>query len=276
MSIEQGNSQSLYFGAKRRDKWRKVKSFVLKGWGIEDFVFNGDSIRNDIIQNQQFDGDLLDMFVEFDGRPKHKWHHYLPIYDRYFGHWRGRDVKFLEIGVEHGGSLDMWRKYFGPQATIFGIDIDKQCQKLDGISGQVRIGSQSDFAFLDQVVQEMGGEIDIVLDDGSHRMKDINVTLEHLFPQVSRNGIYMVEDLHTAYWRTFGGGYLKKGNFFNYIRSLIDDLHRWYHIYPTKCAAISDICSAIHIHDSICVFEKGPVTRPTHSLVQAPPQSNTQ
>ncbi len=122
----------------------------------------------------------------------------------------------------------------------------------------------------------MGGEIDIVLDDGSNRMKDIKVTLEHLFPQVSRSGIYTVGDLHTAYWRTFGGGYWKRGNFFNYVRFLIDDLHRWYHIHQAKCAAISDTCSAIHIHDSICVFEKGPVTRPTHSLVQVPPQSNAQ
>ena len=52
----------------------------------------------------------------------------------------------------------------------------------------------------------MGG-IDIVLDDGSHNMKDIIVSLESLFPMLNDGGVYMIEDLHTAYWRKFGGGY---------------------------------------------------------------------
>ena len=162
----------------------------------------------------------------------------------------------------------MWRRYFGKQAKIFGIDIDRECKQFDGISGVVRIGSQTDREFLEKVVDEMGGEVDIVLDDGSHNMNDIKATLETLFPRLSRNGVYMIEDLHTSYWKKFGGGYLARRNFFNHVRSLIDDLHRWYHTFPVKHPQISDYCSAIHVHDSICVFERGPVERPAHSTVQ--------
>ena len=115
---------------------------------------------------------VLDGFGEHagnEGVKVHKWHHYLPLYDRYFGQYRGTPVKFLEIGVNNGGSLQMWRRYFGPDAVICGIDINPDCAQYDGQSGMVRIGSQDDPEFLASVIEEMGG-IDAVLDDGSHRM----------------------------------------------------------------------------------------------------------
>ncbi|MEG7660787.1 hypothetical protein, partial [Listeria monocytogenes] len=76
-------------------------------------------------------GDLLEMFVQHRGEGVDKWHHYLPLYERYFSPWRGRPVRFLEIGVYKGGSLEMWRSYFGPEAMIFGIDIDPTCARFD-------------------------------------------------------------------------------------------------------------------------------------------------
>ena len=240
---------------------------------LGDLAYRGSDIRQDVSLKYSFDGDLLDIFVEGNVRAVHKWHHYLPIYDRYFRHWRGKEVRFLEVGVSEGGSLDMRRRYFGQQAIIFGIDINEDCRQFDGMSGTVRIGSQADRQFLEQVVEEMGGEIDIVLDDGSHYMNDIKVTLETLFPKMSGSGIYMIEDLHTSYWKPFGGGYLARGNFFNHVRSLIDDLHRWYHGFPVKHPGTSDHLSAVHIHDSICVLERGSAERPTHSVVRgAAPQ----
>lgn len=233
----------------------------------QNLVNPGRDIRQDVSLKYAFDGDLLDIFVEGGERAVNKWHHYLPIYDRYFSRWRGKEVRFLEVGVANGGSLDMWREYFGQRARIFGIDIDEDCRRFDGIGGTVRVGSQADRQFLEQVVEEMGGEVDVVLDDGSHNMNDIKVTLEAVFPKMSDGGIYMIEDLHTSYWSPFGGGYFARGNFFNHVRSLIDDLHRWYHVFPVKHSSISDHCSAIHIHDSICVFERGPVERPMYSVV---------
>ena len=162
----------------------------------------------------------------------------------------------------------MWRKYFGQQAKIFGIDIDECCKELDGISGSVRIGSQTDAEFLESVVEEMGGEIDIVLDDGSHNMKDIKKTFEIMFERLGEGGIYMIEDLHTSYWRRFGGGYWKRDNFFNYVRNLIDDMHHWYHGGSVRHPGVSRHCTGIHLHDSITVFEKGTNHRPVHSWVK--------
>ena len=65
---------------------------------------------------------IADMFFSREGRLVDKWAHYLPIYEKLFARLRGTDAAFLEIGVFKGGSLDLWRRYLGPKATIFGID----------------------------------------------------------------------------------------------------------------------------------------------------------
>ena len=84
---------------------------------------------------------------------------------------------------------------------------------------------------------------------------------------MSYGGIYMIEDLHTAYWRRFGGGYQSKNNFFRFAMDLIDDMHHWYHRKKSKQAAISKDCSGMHIHDSMLVLEKNKVFKPVHSRV---------
>lgn len=230
------------------------------------FSPNGD-IRADIESKYKFDGDLLNIFLN-DQRDflVHKWHHYIPIYDRYFRHFRGRQVRFLEIGVSKGGSLEMWRQYLGSDAIIFGVDIDPECSKYDGRFAQVRVGSQTDLNFLSKVVEEMGG-IDVVLDDGSHNMSDILFSLRALFPRLNQEGVYLIEDLHTAYWRKNGGGYRSEKNFFNVVRDLIDDMHHWYHEKKMREQLIGECCSGLHVHDSIVVLEKGGVYRPVHSQV---------
>jgi hypothetical protein len=234
--------------------------------GIERFAFDKDlDVSRDIQDKYGYNGVLLDFFAANKGSAVHKWHHFIPLYERYFSSFRGRKIRFLEIGVSKGGSLQMWRKYFGDDAIIFGIDIDAECAQFNGLAGQVRIGSQADRNFLESVVNEMGG-VDVVLDDGSHHMEHITASLTYLFPNLSVGGIYMIEDLHTAYWKSWGGGYGAKTNFFRFVMDLVDDIHHWYHNHELKQPAISNTCSGIHIHDSIVVLEKNKVYEPVHSI----------
>ncbi len=199
-----------------------------KPHNIKAMQFTGSDIAADITGKYGPVGDLLMFFAENKGSIVHKWHHYIPIYERYFAEWRGTPVRFLEIGVSKGGSLQMWRRYFGEQAVIFGIDIDPDCAAHDGQSGKVRIGSQVDADFPTQVLDEMGGA-DIILDDGSHHMDHVTQTLRMLWPRLNTGGIYLIEDLHTAYWESHGGGLHSQENFFNYIKILADD----------KCSPVS-------------------------------------
>lgn len=209
------------------------------------------------------------IFWSHEGPVVHKWHHYLPIYERYFSPYRNRKLKFLEIGVSKGGSLSLWRKYFGLEATIFGIDIDQGCAVLNGPDGQVRIGSQDDPDFLKKVVKEMGG-VDIVLDDGSHFSKHIRSSFNTLFPLLEEGGIYMIEDLHATYWPSHEGAYQKSNSFIGDIRQMYDDMHHWYHNEGQKISALGGKLSSIHLYDSIAVFEKKSVPRPRHTEVGKP------
>lgn len=236
------------------------------GFRLGAFRFDGDDIAGDIRDAYGYDGDLVGIYTGIEGALIHKWHHYIPIYDRYFARFRGQPVRMLEIGVSRVGSLQMWRKYFGPEAVIFGVDIDPDCARFDGQDGAVRIGSQDDPEFLGSVVDEMGG-VDIVLDDGSHVMDHIRTSLAALYPRLSSGGIYMIEDLHTAYVRRYGGG-MGKRNFFFDLMPMIHDMHRWYHA-GGEGSVLGGRIAGIHVHDSIVVLEKADPQTPRHSQVGA-------
>jgi hypothetical protein len=246
--------------------FRKIPKLLIPEYeSINKFSFksNGD-VKKDIIDKYKFNGDLINIFADNKDYTVHKWHHYIPIYDRYLSPYRNKKIRFLEIGVSKGGSLSMWRKYFGSEAIIYGIDIDPKCAKFDGLEAQVRIGSQVNLDFLVSVINEMGG-VDIILDDGSHLMKHIKGSLEFLFPKLNNGGIYIIEDLHTAFWGSYGGGYKAKSNFFTMVFELINDMHHWYHIKKLKYPSISKFCTGVHIHDSIVILEKDQTHEPTHS-----------
>lgn len=226
---------------------------------LRAFAYRGDTPDSADLSNP-----LVAFFWSHDGTVIHKWHHYFRIYDRYFAPYRGKPIKMLEIGVSKGGSLYMWRSYFGDEATIFGIDINPRCAVHNGKSAQVRIGSQDDSEFLSEVVEEMGG-LDLVLDDGSHDSNHIRASLKALYPQLANGGIYMIEDLHAAYWPKFSGGYSAPSSFVNDLKLMIEDMHHWYHGHGEKVGVTDGALAGLHVYDSIVVLEKAAVPRPQHT-----------
>jgi hypothetical protein len=242
---------------------KKNKKEYKNYFSEKDFrIKNNLDIKKIMNDNYAYDGNLLDIIYKKDNKKLiHKWLHYFPIYEKYFSKFVDKSVYFLEIGVYKGGSLQMFNKYFGNKTTIYGIDIDENCMKFNGEDGQVRIGNQSDIKFLDSVLEEMK-YLDIVLDDGSHKMSDIKNSFIYIFPQLRDGGIYMIEDLHTSYWDNYEGGFDNKNNFYNFLRELIDDMHHWYHENNQKYSEISNFISSIHIYDSVVIFEKKLVSKP--------------
>lgn len=194
------------------------------------------------------------MFAYTQGRPVAKWTHYLRFYEQIFAVHRGQPVRMLEIGVDRGGSLDLWREYFGERAVIFGVDVDPVCAQRVDPPNQVRIGSQADPAFLLGVVQEMGG-VDIVLDDGSHVASHQRTSFRTLWPRLAYGGVYVIEDLHTSYWPEWEGGYRTPGAGIELVKDLIDDMHGWYHEEGAVYAPREEI-GQIAIADSIAAIHK--------------------
>ena len=185
-----------------------------------------------------------------------KWRHYFPAYERHFESWRDRSLVFLEIGVSKGGSLRMWQRYFGPYATIVGIDIDSKCREFESPGVHVRIGSQSDLSFIDSVVAEFGLP-DVVLDDGSHHMDDVIATFEHLYPLMNSNSVYIVEDLHTGFLEEYGGGPDSPRNFLHYAHEGVMQMNRHWARLPAKRNPVFDDTRSVSFYDSLVCFEKG-------------------
>lgn len=210
---------------------------------------------------------LREIYEKHNGRLLNKWEHYIEIYDNYFSKYRNTDFVFLEIGIAHGGSLEMWRKYFGEKATIIGVDVNPECKKFEQGNTKVFIGSQEDEVFLRNLKTQIP-KVDILLDDGGHTMKQQIVTFNMLFDHIKDNGIYACEDLHTSYWRRYGGGYKRKGTFIEFSKKMIDNLHAW-HAEKDKSKMFNHITESVyglHFYDSILIAEKKPMKEPVNTF----------
>lgn len=207
--------------------------------------------------------DLEKHFTENTGRLIDKWQHYFEIYDRHFSRFRGTDVSIVEFGVYQGGSLQMWKKYFGPNAKIYGIDINPHCKKLEEEQIEILIGDQENRMFLKSITEKIP-KIDILIDDGGHRMWQQINTYEVLFPYIDKNGVYLCEDLHTSYWPKFGGGYKRRGTFIEYSKNFVDSLNAWHSVQTGKLGVTEFTRSvhSLHYYDGVLVIEKRPIEKP--------------
>lgn len=205
------------------------------------------------------DNFLHNYFLNNGGKVIHKWIHYFDIYERYFNQYVDKPILMIEIGVFKGGSIDMWKEYFGPKSTIVGIDINPDCKRFerkdDGIF--IEIGDQSDVNFLQSVIDKYGNP-DIVLDDGSHIMNHLIKTFEFLYYKVKDKGTYMVEDLHTAYWNEYDGGLKRDNTFIEFSKNKIDEINAQHSRGSQSITDFTKITQSMHVYDSIIVFEKRP------------------
>jgi hypothetical protein len=172
----------------------------------------------------------------------------------------------IEIGVFHGGSLQMWKHYFGAGARIVGVDINPQCRQLAEESIDIVIGDQNDRAFHAEL-RRLYPHVDIVIDDGGHFMTQQITTFEELYPHVQPHGVYLCEDLHTSYIPHFNGGLRRSGTFIEYAKPLIDRLNGWCSAHPEtdQTLSIDDFTRstfAISFYPSVMVIEKRTMTPP--------------
>jgi len=124
-----------------------------------------------------------------------KWRHYFEIYERHLERFRGKPVHIVEIGVLGGGSLQMWRDYFGPDTHIYGVDINPASRGLARDGVEIFIGDQGDPGFWERFL-ESSPTIDVVIDDGGHLPGQQAVTLESLLLHIRPGGVYICEDIH--------------------------------------------------------------------------------
>lgn len=219
-----------------------------------------------------------DMFIETEiGKiwskipGRNKWLNYFPIYERVFQDLRNKSLNVLEIGVFKGSSLQMWKEYFGRKSKIVGIDIDVSCKRFEDVKNDVhvRIGSQDDQMFLTQVVADLG-PFDVIIDDGSHCASHQIASFNSLFLQgLNECGIYLIEDIHTAFWSDTNHRDLPI-SIVDYAKQLIDyqNYHYIQHSYEDfvlknkkiratlSVPLVTTFLSEIRFFDSIIVLHK--------------------
>ena len=173
---------------------------------------------------ENIDNDLLDFWIFKEHRLIYRLLHYFPIYDEWFKKFRNTDLIFVEIGVQNGGSVQMWKDYFGKDAKIIGVDIDPRCKQFEDDQISIEIGSQEDVNFWTEFKKKYP-RVDILLDDGGHTMNQQIVTFQQMFPHIQEGGLYFCEDCHTSYWAKYGGGLGKPGTYIEFCKKLIDELN---------------------------------------------------
>lgn len=213
-------------------------------------------------------GRFADLFFANEDRVAHKWLHYFAIYDHLLQPFVGTAVRMLEIGVNKGGSLALWRRFFGEKAVIFGVDVNPECAALDSADAAVRIGSQDDATFLEKVVAEMGG-IDVVLDDGSHVATHQRASYNILFPLLNEGGLYLIEDMCTAYWPPYQGGLGRPGTAIEFLKEKVDEMHRHYLAPGLNTPEHMTDIESVQFFDSIAAVRKRRQL-PRHHLMVPP------
>lgn len=195
-----------------------------------------------------------------------KWasfHWYTGHYEREFAPYRDEPVRILEIGIGGfdgdlgGGSLRMWKRYFH-RGQVFGIDLfDKSA--LNAPRQTALVCDQSDPAALTALALEYG-PFDIVIDDGSHRNDHVRISFDALFPHVKSGGLYVIEDMQTAYIPRMGGTEGPSAGpdtSIGLIKRLVDDIHHHEHTPGAPPTVTQREVVGVRMYRNIAFVEKG-------------------
>jgi hypothetical protein len=209
--------------------------------------------------------------------------------------YRTEPVRLLEIGVQNGGSLQIWSRYFPAASVLIGCDVDERCAQLRFDDGRIHVvvGDATEPDVQERILAR-SAVFDVILDDGSHRSDDIIATFVALFPRLAPGGLYIIEDLHCSYWAGHGGGLFAQRSAMSFLRRLVDVVNadHWGLDMPVAAilepvvgaplpapfiASLRSIAS-LEFHDSVCIIRRDEAPSPrlgtrvvvgTEALVQS-------
>lgn len=113
-------------------------------------------------------------------------------YQPKFAPIRTQTKKILEIGVYEGASIRLWRDFF-ESAEIFALEILHKRAGMFASDPRVHltIGSSTEEVSYKKIPRD----IDIIIDDGSHRPEDQYATFLNAYQHLKQGGIYVIEDV---------------------------------------------------------------------------------
>ena len=180
-----------------------------------------DSITGDAASRRE--PTLRELYDAHQGKVSDKWSLYLDVYDRVLARHRGTARALVEVGVQNGGSLELWARYFPTAEALVGCDIDPRCGELTFADPRIAIvvGNVNTRAAL-QAILARASAFDVFIDDGSHTSRDIIGTFCNYFRYVAPGGTYLIEDLHCSYLPGWGGGIGRDDTSMEFLKTLAD------------------------------------------------------
>ncbi len=192
------------------------------------------------------------LFSYFKSSPRFsvKWDHYFKIYEDILTKFINKKIIFVEVGIGDGGSLYMWKKFFGKKARIIGVDLNPDTKKLKDDGFEIYIGDQSTKEFWSKFYKKIG-KIDILLDDGGHRnLQQITSVVESI-ENIKDGGMILVEDTHSSYMKKMGFRNPSKHSFINFCNLLVENIHRRNPMVKKKANIFSDKIHSITFYESL-------------------------
>ncbi|HEY2981088.1 MAG TPA: class I SAM-dependent methyltransferase [Anaerolineales bacterium] len=166
---------------------------------------------------------LEGLYEEHSGKVSDRWSGYLPEYSRLLAEYRDKPIALFEIGVQNGGSLEIWSAFFPSARRLVGCDINPDCAQLEFADPRIAVViGDADSREVQEKVLAMATRLDVIIDDGSHRSRDIARTFARYFPFVEDGGVFIAEDLHCSYWQEFEGGLFDPVSSIAFFKQLAD------------------------------------------------------
>lgn len=216
---------------------------------------------------------LEQLYSEHHGKVSDRWPIYIAEYGRIFDEYRDKPVRLLEIGIQNGGSLQIWSEFFPLAQKLVGCDINPDCARLtyEDLRIVVVVGNANTDVVQAKVL-EQAQTLDVIIDDGSHLSSDVVKSFARYFPHLADGGIYVAEDLHCSYWQEFEGGLFDPYSSISFFKRLADIVgHEHWGVGRKRTALLDGFIAKygfkiseetlMHVHsiefiNSICVIRK--------------------
>jgi hypothetical protein len=176
---------------------------------------------------------------------------YFHVYEQLLSRFIGQPITFVEVGVYNGGSLFMWRRFFGEQARIIGVDLNPDARRWEKDGFEIWIGNQSNPDFWAEFLKSVG-PIDVFLDDGGHSNIQQIQTVVSVAPSIKDNGLLLVEDTHTSYMTQFGNP--SKRSFMNFAFDIVDSINSRFPEVTASSNSLNQHVSSVSFFESIVAF----------------------
>lgn len=225
------------------------------------------------------EGPVQELYAQHQsGKVSSKWSSYFPIYEKHFESYRHLPINMLEIGVQNGGSLEIWGRYFQNANVIVGCDANPLISTLQYHNQKIKtvVGIAAEQATVEAITKVSGGRFDIVIDDGSHRSMDTIINFLTFFPMLRPGGIFVIEDMHCAYWTEYEGGFFNHRSVSSFFRQFMDlinvehargdfDASRLFQTFfpgtPLPACLSDGSIYSIAVYNSVYVIEKSDTRR---------------